>query len=194
MNQSPKKSSKKKDLLIDMDGVLVHLLGSWLENYRNATGDNVQPVDITEWEVSRFVKEPKVLCSLLNEEGAFFEPAPLRDVLDWFPRLLKSNKARVTILTQAPTGSKTAVYEKRQWMSKWFPSFNIHNMIFAHHKYMIRGDLMLDDNPVHLEKAKESDPSIITVVFDQLYNKDAKADYRVSTWEEFYQLVNKLWT
>src|SRR3990167_3803082 len=186
-----KKSDRKKDILVYLDGVLVNLLDYWLQIYNYETDDKVTPDMVTEWEISKFVKYPDKFSKILNRCFFFLEAPPNKDAVEWFTKLLDENKFRITIVTQAPIDAPTASFDKRQWMKKWFPKFNAHNMIFAHHKYMIKGDMIIDDNPVHLEKA---DQNIITVVFDQLYNKGIKADYRVSTWKEFYELVNELWT
>src|SRR3990167_7352300 len=156
MNQ---KQNKKKDFLVDMDGVLVNLISGWLALYRDQTGDNVTPEMITEWRVKKFVKYPDKLSKILNKCFFFYEAQPNKDVIEWFTKLLNDDRFRITILTQAPIDAPTAAFDKRLWMQKWFPTFNVHNMIFAHNKYMVNGDLIIDDNPVHLEKCKKVNPN-----------------------------------
>ena len=57
--------SGKIVVAVDQDGVLCDILTHWLSEYNEQTGENITEEDITEWDMFKFVKHPKVLQVLL---------------------------------------------------------------------------------------------------------------------------------
>lgn|SRR3990167_1228030 len=190
MKEETKK--RKQRLLVDMDGVCVALSQYWFDIYNSETGDNLTFDMVEVWELSSYAKYPDKMSEILNRPDFFYNAPPNKDAIEYFSKLIEENKFRINILTQAPINSVTAVHDKRRWMEKYFPKFNIHNMIFAHNKFLVSGDFLLDDHPHHLLSWKKEDPSNrISVAFDYKYNRMVDVDYRVSSWKEFYSLVNE---
>ena len=57
--------TKKIRIALDLDGVIVDLLPTWLSLYNAETGENVLVSDIKEWDLFKQVKQPKILNKLL---------------------------------------------------------------------------------------------------------------------------------
>jgi 5'(3')-deoxyribonucleotidase len=63
----------------------------------------------------------------------------------------------------------------------------VDDVYFLSDKSVVPGDLIFDDAPHHLEVYPG-----ITVKMLTPYNEAATADYTVTNWDRFYEVVNKL--
>lgn len=182
----------KKPLLIDMDCTLVNMLPPWLKRYNEETGSKVKLSDIKEYDVGLVCTNQKVLYDLLDEPGFFFNMDPMPGAQKYFQKLIDDGYDLV-VVTQPPRRVDLAVRDKRRWMKKYFPNFELMNMIFCHRKNLIDGALLFDDKPSHLVEWKKSHPDGLTATLDWQFNR-VPVDCRVSLengWEEFYEYVKK---
>ena len=187
-------SRKKKPLvlLVDMDGVIVNLLAQWLPAYNEETGEDLKEEDIVEFELFKQCKFPDKLQEILLRQHTFFDAPPYKDSIKGLAQVLKDPRFQVYILTQVPRFSIYGLFEKRMWMKKFFPDFNLENVIAAHKKHMVDGDVFFDDNPKHLKEYKKAGKKRVTVCMKHNYNSGAEADYVVETWEEFRTFLDML--
>ena len=56
----------------------------------------------------------------------------------------------VFIVTAPWTQAVSCYNEKRKWVEKHLPFFNIDRIIFTKYKYLLDGDIIVDDCPEHL--------------------------------------------
>lgn len=168
-----------KTLLIDMDSVIVDLMTEWHERYNRAYGDDLSVERIHCWQTENYVKPEcgKKIYDILDEPGLFRHLKPLPDALDVLERL----NAEYDLLIV--TSSRTHAYtEKEQWVAEHLPFLPKENLIFAHRKDMIRGDLLFDDAPHNLRAFTAS--GRVAVAMDYPYNRDVDVP-RVTNWREF---------
>jgi 5'(3')-deoxyribonucleotidase len=185
---------KRMSLLIDQDNVLARIMPIWLGIYSDWVPDDALGVeDIRHYDLTRHVKYPKVLLNILNQPNFFYSLEPLPGAVEYFGKLNKI--ADVSIITQPPLLSDYGISEKKRWVAKYWPEFDMSKMWFGFEKYKINGDLMFDDNPKHLSTWKDKHPNGITVVPDYIFTRDIKVDYRFdvdTSWEQLYDLVLRL--
>lgn len=187
-------SEKRKiRLAIDMDGVCVNLTPYWLDLYFQETGELLKEEELTDFDLFKKVKHPKILDKILLSKRFFSKPQPYKDLMEYFPKLLIDERFEIIILTQIPRNSERAAFEKRMWLKNRFENFDQENFIGAHRKELINCDILLDDNPRHLEQWKNEDRKRLSICMDHSYNKGAQCDYRINNWKEFLVLLNKLW-
>lgn len=184
---------KKIRIALDMDGVICDLLSEWILEYNLQTNENIQVEDIKEWDLFKQVKQPKIINKILLSKGFFQRPKPYKDVLDVLPRLLKDKRFDIFIVTQVPRSSPYAGWDKREWLRKWLPDFDLEKFISAHHKYLLRADVLLDDHPRHLKQWLEEDGTRTAIVMDHLYNKQAIHSARVYDWKGFEERLELQW-
>jgi len=180
-----------KTILVDLDQILVDMVPKWLECYYKTTGERIKEKDITNFEIRHFVKYPNVLDALLEKDGFFFNMSPMPNSLKYLKKI-KDLEIEIIILTQPPRKADYAIKDKRKWMLKYFPWFDASNMIFAHKKHLIRGDLLFDDNPEHLKKWKAVNKKSMTATIDYPYNRDAKVNLRLTkqnAWKSLYNFL-----
>jgi 5'-nucleotidase len=185
-------NGKRKTCLVDLDCTLVDMLPSWLRRYNEITEEKVQVSDVKDYDVGLVCTNQKVLYDILDEPGFFFNMKPMPGAVKYFQKLLDEGFDLV-VVTQPPRRVDLAVRDKRRWMKKHFPNFELMNMIFCHRKSLIRGDLLFDDKPSHLLEWKAENPKGLLATLDWQFNK-VKVDFRGSLdngWEEFYHFVKK---
>lgn len=119
----------------------------------------------------------------LNEPGLFSVLKPLPHAIEVLERL--SGRFDILIVTSSP--SVNAYREKEEWVLQNLPFISRNNLIFAHRKEMIMGDLLFDDAPHNLQGFL--DTGRVAVAMDYPYNRGVSC-YRVSGWLEFEQKVD----
>ncbi|NLN26989.1 MAG: 5'(3')-deoxyribonucleotidase [Firmicutes bacterium] len=168
-------------ILIDMDGVLCNLMDKWLRRYNEDYGDALSTEQITSWGPHRFAKAGRRIYKYLSLPGFFRDLVPLPGAVENMRRLLAAG-FDVLIVTAARRGHQ----DKRDWVSEHLPFFNTDNMIFAHRKELIRGDILFDDAPHHLERFAQYGGEPIAMAYP--YN--AHVPYRrVASWDDFTEYV-----
>lgn len=177
-------------LLIDMDCILVNMLPPWLARYNELTGENITMDMIQDYNVGLVCKNEKVLYKILDEPDFFYNMEEMPGATKYLKRLIDDGYD-VVIATQPPRIAELAVRDKRRWIQKRIPDFNLKNMIFCHRKFMLRADLMFDDKPEHLVEWKKVNPDGVTATLNWPFTP-TKTDFRGSLesgWEEFYWFV-----
>lgn len=188
------KKKQIKRILLDLDGIIVDMLGPWLRQYEIITGEKIPVSDIVSWDATIGASYPEVLNSLLEKPGFFRNLPPMPGAQKYLSKLIEENNHEIIILTQPPRKSDYAVRDKRLWMQDYFPNFDITNMIYAHKKYLVRGDVLFDDKPSHLALWKHENPESVTATIDYPYNRNDKSDWRWGTknaWRCFYEAIKK---
>ena len=184
----------KPTLLIDMDQILVDMVDVWLRSYQNLTGEILTQENIIEYEFDKMVKFPKLLNSLIESPGFFLNLPPMPGAEEYFVKLLKCGKFDVIVVTQPPRRSDYAIKDKKEWLSYYF-NFHPTNIIFTHKKYLIRGDVLFDDKPSHLEDWKKHNPTGKTFMINYPYNTKAVVDFafnKETAWKDFHESVNSI--
>jgi 5'(3')-deoxyribonucleotidase len=179
-----------------MDSITVDMTPVWLKEYYSRTGDKLNLKNQTEWAFSKLVKHPRKLNKIIEEDGFFANLPEMPGATEYIPKLIERG-ADVIFLTQLPRKSDFAAKDKRAWIKKNIPRFDLRNIIFAHRKSIVSGDLLFDDNPIHLEtwyghNLNHRDwPLIKTATISYPYNKNIDVDWRFKTkskaWEEFFE-------
>lgn len=168
-----------KTLLIDMDSVIVDLMSEWHRRYNEDYGDDLSVERLQCWHSEKYVKPE---CGLkiydyLDQPGLFLNLKPLPYAVEVLERLNQTYD--ILIVTSSGTHAYT---EKEQWVAKHLPFIGRHNLIFAHRKDMIRGDLLFDDAPHNLRAFQAT--GRVAVAMDYGYNQDVDVP-RVQSWPEF---------
>lgn len=176
-----------------MDCILVDMLPPWLKRYNEIVGTNVAVSDIKEYDVGLVCPKQEILYEILDEDKFFYNMEPMPGAVEYFQRLLDDGRDLV-VVTQPPRRADLAIRDKRRWMKERFPKFELANMIFCHRKDMIKGALLFDDKPSHLQDWSKVNPNGLTATLDWVYNRHIKTDYRGSLengWRDFYSFVTE---
>jgi len=115
----------KKIVYIDLDGVIVDLIGEMHHELKNTSETFEDPTDIIDYSESIFLNAKPIPYALeaINELEKHFD---------------------VYILSTAPWNNIHSWSQKRIWVEKYLPSM-FKKLILTHHKNQLMGDYLIDD-------------------------------------------------
>lgn len=179
-------------LLIDMDEVLANTNKEWLNRYNEDYKDNKVPEDMKSWNHHKWIKPEcgKKIYKYLLDKGFFLSLEPIEGAIDGMNYLLSCEDLDVLIVTASPVESEYAVEDKKKWIRKYLPNFDLINFLPFKRKTIIEADLMFDDGPHNLKDFKGT-----SVMFLKEWNKmdaEGSADVVVSNWSQFIELINNI--
>ncbi len=168
-------------LLIDLDDTVADLTGKVLDLYEEDTGIRLDPNKLTSWE-----ENGRVFKDYYLQKGIYLELDVMPNAVEVLESLSKQH--RIFFVTAAPTPESSC--EKKQWVDKHFPFIGQMNVITTRDKYLINGDLLLDDSPIFLPSFKG-----IRVLVDKPHNSELEEavdfDEYVFDMGEFYSYVRR---
>jgi 5'-nucleotidase len=167
-------------LLIDMDGVLCDLVGKWFAVYNREHNDAIRLEQMTHWGPHLYARKGKAIYRYLTQPGFFRDLAPIPGAIAGM-RKLHAWGHELVIVTAAKNGHR----DKMEWVHEHLPFLPPGNIVFAHRKELVRGDVMFDDAPHNLLAFA---PYGLPVAMDYPYNQGAPG-MRVRSWSEFLQLI-----
>lgn len=188
-------------ILCDMDSVIVNLLGKWLAVYNAEYNDCLTPGDISSWDTHLVVKPE---CGLkmydyLKQPGFFADLEPLPGAIDTLRRLVEEDEHELILVTAAPDGSAS---DKIDWVGKHMPFIDKRkDVITCYHKYMVQGDVLIDDSPKNIKQYRETWPEAHVCTIAYPYNEAVKhhaslyAQDGLNTkkaWAEIYKYIVKV--
>lgn len=174
---------KKYTLLIDQDDVLAEYIKGVIKAYNHKYQTNFTADDCTSWDLASVFGEE--IDTVMHEPDLFRHLEPVRDALQVFERLYRSQLFEIYIVTAA---NLSCVEAKSEWLKEHLPFFPEEQFIVCRRKYMIKGDFLLDDGMHNIEAFAQEGG--IPVIFDRPHNRGLGKDYkRVSSWLEFEAFI-----
>ena len=165
---------------------LESLIECWITELNSRHGTTVHPEDITDWRIGTFFP-------FLTKEELF---VPLKDPSFWgslSPMPFAQDVVRQLIddgpVDKVVTSSHySTVPPKMAWLFQHYPFLCWKDVIIAHDKTLINGDVLIDDGIHSLENAIYK-----KLLFDQPHNRSYDAEehgmIRVHDWKEIYHII-----
>ena len=177
-------------ILVDMDDTIENLLESWVGYLNEKYCTNVNPDDVTDWDVSKSFPEltrEQVYKPLFDDE-LWRTVKPMDGAAENLKRLIDEGH-EVYIVTNSCY--QTLVVKMEEVLFRYFPFLTWEQVILASNKQMIRGDVLIDDGIHNL-----IDGDYIKILMDAPHNRQYDAApmgmYRVHNWDEVYKLIRQL--
>lgn len=165
-------------IFVDMDDVLADTYGKHIELYNEEHQQELSVSKITQGEVWQNVPDihrASILQQAYNP-GFFRELKPIKDAIQVMEALYAKHEVYIaTAATQFPNSLK----EKSDWLEEFMPFISWQHQIMCGHKFILNGDLLIDDRTYNLEKF-EGD----TLLFNSPHNANDTGYTRVATWLE----------
>ena len=177
---------KKMTLLIDQDDVLAEYIKGVTKAYNDKYGTNVAVEECTSWNLHSIFGEE--IETVMHEPESFRHLEPVKHALEVFERLYRSNLFEMYIVTAANPRSVEAKFE---WIKEYLPFFPEDRVIVCKRKYMIKGDVLLDDGMHNIEEFLETGGT--PIIFDRPHNRQqGKGITRVKDWLTFEKILMEL--
>ena len=177
-------------VLVDLDDTIEDLLGAWVGELNKRFGTCVGYNDIASWEIGSYftnLTENQIYSPLL--EGEFWEKVKIKPgAKEYIERLIDDGHKVVVVTASHPD---TISHKLNKVLFKNLPFLSYKDVIIAHRKQMIKGDILVDDNPVNLLNGDYQG-----ILVDMPHNKSYKAEkhglFRAKDWKEIYDIISEL--
>lgn len=178
-----------KNLILDVDGVMVDLITPLLERYNKIYDTDFKYSDIKDYNLRNTL--PYFNQAFLDDYDLYFN---LKFIDDKIPEILVELKEKYNIyfVTSLPLRCSQAVRGRLAFFEEnlLIQSRCMENLIFSNHKNIIFDNLptvIVDDCIETLEK------SVLVfdkqIVFNQPWNQEEKIFTRVNNWNELYKVL-----
>jgi len=159
----------KKDLiaLVDVCDVAVDL-----HNETMRLAELNLPLDkIIEWDMFNQIseKECKRVLSLFDSPEFWKDLPPVPGVHDGI-RALQNDGYRVVWVTSPWFSCPNWENIRRDWLNRHFGTTH-HDVIFTSSKYLVKGDIFIDDRPKHVRMWQAANPNGEAWLFDGFFNR-----------------------
>lgn len=182
-------TKQKLTILVDMDDVLENLVECWIAELNLRFGTAVSVDDVTTWNIAEVFPSltPKQVFSPLYDTDFWAKLSALPGAQEYLKRLIDDGH-KIRIVTASYYETLPA---KMELLFREFPFLNWNDVIVAHDKKLIRGDVLIDDAIHNLEDAPYN-----KLLFHRPYNKDydaaANGMIRVYNWCDIYREIEKM--
>lgn len=175
-------------ILVDMDNVVANLICKWLDTYNSEFDDNLTAEQITSWNIEQHATKcsPHEFHGIIERAG-FFSDLKLIPHSPEVTGRLQAAGHEIYFVTATPYNNPTCGYDKYNWVERYFPHIGKSRVIQAHHKNMVKGDILFDDGPINLQNFPG-----IKIAMNMPYNQHVKVDYRVDNWLVFETVIHQI--
>jgi len=139
------------NIILDIDDTIAHSLSEWLRIYNFKYNDNLTTQDITDWDITKFVKCGNDIFNILEKPDFYKNILPIDGSVQ-FVNYLKSLGHRVIFVT-TPYGKSAG--KKLEWLCKhgFLPSKSkFHkDYVECNDKSLILADYIIDDKTSTIE-------------------------------------------
>ena len=185
-------------LLCDVDGVIADYLGAALDVIHGFTGHRFTPDHVTHWD---FMSSPEIAQKLelfdhvtmdlveqrMSLPGACMGLKPLPGAIAAMAEILEMAHVK-TLFVTAPLGAgMTWPKEREDWLA-YHLGHDRKNVIHAHRKEHVRGDIFVDDNIKHV-RAWAKHNSGRAILWNAPHNRDDEWSDRMSDWQELLSIL-----
>lgn len=176
-------------ILLDLDGCVVDFLPTWLAEYRAISGDVINVTDIRTYGFDQFVAKPELLWKALTTGDVFRKSSPIPNCLGAVKHLHEQHELR--FVTYVHESVKDGHRAKLDWLAHYLPFIQERQVIFARDKFVIDGDIMIEDASHNLLDWLDEatfDGERFGYLMNQPYNKTGEINNH-----PFCKRVDSLW-
>lgn len=174
---------------IDLDDTMNNNLEVWLDVYNKRYKDNLSLYDITSWNIDKFCKKctKTQLFDIIKEKDYYYNLEPKPNAIEVVKKL--NEVYEIYIITDWTYGGPNSIIDKCKWLKKYFPFIKDKNIIFSAIKKQFSFNVLIDDNPEHLNMKYNEDMGYRTqgILFNHYHNELVKDKYiNFNNWKEIY--------
>lgn len=166
-------------IAIDLDDTCSNFVREWVRRYNEKYDDNLNYLDVSEWDIEKFVKcTPEQMYEILDEPEFFLYPHPEKMARTIINRMKQSGHD-VFIVTA--TYNPDVCKDKATWIKEHL-GLEQRDIIYAIRKELISADVLIDDGSHNIRAFNGH-----TIVFDRPHNQDLsdwEYDIRVANWRQ----------
>ena len=178
---------KPLTILIDMDDTIENLSEAWVAYLNHRYGTQVSYNQVKTWDMTKafpmLTKEQIYTPLTENELWLWVKPKP--GAANTLLKLMMDGH-RLFIVTAS--AYQTLPVKLDKVLFTYFPFLRPEKVIITTQKQMIKGDVLVDDNPQNLIGG-DFEKILMTAPHNQTYQANQNGMYRVHRWEEAYEII-----
>lgn len=173
-------------IAIDMDEVIADALGGLLDYYNNECDTDVKPEDLVGKKITEHLNESQlsIIEDALAREEFWLDLRVIDGSQEVIERLSESHEI---FISTAAMEVPVSLRPKFHWLQEHFPFIHHLNYIFCGHKYIVRADYLVDDNPRHFKTFEGQG-----ILFDSPHNRLVEGYPRARSWHDVEELITEL--
>lgn len=166
-------------VLLDVDYCIAPLHDEWLRRYNHEYGDNLKTSQITEWDMTKFVKPScgENIYKYLDDLDLYDNLVPVRGSF-WAVGLLREWGHDVRFVTSGVNVSKIRFLRRFGFVQRET------DFIITADKSLINGNILVDDYEKNLDTFDGA-----TVLYDAPHNRHVTQHMRAKGWQEVVSLI-----
>lgn len=166
---------------------LIELIPAWCKWLNNLYGLNIQPKDVTDWNVTKFfptltkdqVFEP------LHIDRFWATVKPKKDAVKYIKKLIDDG-FNLYLCTTTDYRNVKPKYECI--IMRYFPFISWRHIIVAGRKQMIKADILIDDG-VHNQEGGDYNKILVSAPHNRMYDAEGNGMIRAEGWDFIYNTV-----
>lgn len=181
------KEREQATILLDLDDTITHFMSTCIREYNKMYGTNHSPEDITEWEIDGIFEHD--LWSVLAKTD-ILQHMPLKDKALEVIKEWHESGYKVVIVTGIRCAD--SYRDKLIWLKNCGLEPYIYDLIPTIHKELVKGDILIDDNPRYLSEWEDNNIGGIGLLVTANHNKGKSFDgrfIRVNDWQDIKEEV-----
>lgn len=180
--------------LIDCDGVMAQFATTYLDVLEAQTGRKHALDDVTTWEfkdtVSSADEDARVWAYIRNNPGTVLGIDPEPGTRTALARLRRCGE--VVCVTKPQWGTSWAA-ERYDWLAGL--GFTPNEIVFTGKKSLVKGDVLVEDNPVYLQEWLDAWPQGGGVLIARPWNRGHEfSAERIYVYNSLYEFASRVYT
>jgi len=181
-------------VLLDVDNVLADFDRATAEALVSLGGPHIDPAESTQWDIMQMVPEElqDAMWRIWRSPGYCMSIQPYPEAEDAVRRLRQVSE--VFFVTGQMPGSRVWPWERHQWLKGHFDATQ-EEIVLTWAKYLIEGDVIVEDRPVFYDKWATYHPDALAILWAQPYNASVELPpngIRTDSWDEVIHRVGTL--
>lgn len=173
---------KNKDfrILIDMDDTITNFLEEVIIEYNRIYGTNHSINEITEWVIPGSFEYG--LFSVFKQSDILTTITPKLDSIEYINKWI--DEGYDVFIVSDCCNCADSYGEKLEWLETHIPKFDLSHFIPCKEKYVIQGDILIDDNLDNLNKWSLNNPYGHDLLMTAQHNKQIQDERRINSFKE----------
>lgn len=183
---------KKLTILIDMDGIAADLMQKVLNLYNAEHQTQYTHAHVMTWDFDKCIPNGQKIFRYMDVPGFFRDLSPLPGMARALKGLKKAGHD--LHIASTPHVKGTCAGDKLAWVDEHLPFIGSRKTILIRDKSMLKGDVLIDDKPVTIEKYRLTWPTSFLASIAYPYNDHVKHHLNVHApgIENFEQAWNTI--
>lgn len=172
-------------ILIDMDDTITNFLEEVINEYNKTYGTNHSIKEVTEWVIPSSFEYG--LFSVLELTNILTMITPKLDSIEYINKWI--DEGYDVFIVSDCCNRYQSYRDKLKWLKTYIPKFDLSHFIPCKEKYVISGDVLIDDNLDNLEKWSLHNPYGMDLLMTAQHNKQIQDERRINSFEEADDLI-----